>query len=138
MLCWRLPYAFSPSSLFPPNSFLITDLLVLKQESISKHDCVPHGHRPSYQNPTYTNLSKNGGPVFLNLYSSPLTPLVFTREGVMFWLKINCSEKIKMTIGNTAHHPNPFSPLILFLIFKGFFNDVFPFDCVGLCCYHFL
>ena len=50
----------------------------------------------------------------------------------MFWLTINCSEKIKMTIGNSAHHPNPFSPLILFLIFKGFFfYHFFPFDCGG-------
>ena len=75
---------------------------------------VSHDHHLSYQNSTHTNLSKIGGPVFLNLYSSPLTPPIFTREGVMFWLKINCSETIKMTTGNTAHHPNPFSPDFIF------------------------
>ena len=57
----------------------------------------------------------------------------------MFWLTINCSEKIKMTIGNSAHHPNPFSPLILFLIFKGFFFIVFfLLTVVGLYRHRFL
>ena len=57
----------------------------------------------------------------------------------MFWLTINCSEKIKMTIGNSTHHPNPFSPLILFLIFKVFFFIVFfLLTVVGLCRHRFL